>query len=1293
MLLLAMLVTAADVPARGAGFSLKQEFHPVKRFVGPTLYLKRAAQPPVLDGDLGDAIWEAAAQIPALVFLPSRSTYNTLTEQTRVWVSSDDRNIYVAAECREHRIDEMYDTAGAEAAYNWVALMFDPEYGRRDFYQLRANVLGPVGVANSRVGRVWEPRWRTAAKKHTDRWTIEMAVPFAELNARPPRPGQPWGFDFLRQRVLWKDPANPKDNAWYKRGLQRSLWSPSPGGFGTPQFFGTIVFGTPEQHRRFVTPPTLTLHMDRKRYTRLDGRAHLVLQVSPGSYKLSDLSAAVACIPAGKTAPAHTLSIPTFRGEIYEALLDVTGLSGEYEVVAELRDRRERRDDRAEPAAAVELGYDRFRGAGSVFSIGARVKVAPAAAARQAAPLQRATWSFRKEAGNWRAAEAKLTRVPLRIPPTAATRETVFPITTGVPLPKGALFDPARARVVDAAGNEVASQKIVRSRWHEPDGSIRWLGLDFDALLAPGQESGYALEFGTDARPRTNDERPTNDKGEAADSPQPGANGQRSGRSSLVVRRSSLVVEERPDHIVVDTGALRFEVAKKGFAGIGRAWLDADGDGRFTEAEAVPAPADARGSYVVDQAGTLYTSVLDPAPRVVVEERGPRRVCLAAKGWHVAKDGRKLCQYVLRIYAYAGKPYTRVFHTVVNTADSTRTFYADWGLDMPFAAGESYRFGAARLEQRRTVALYPDFAQVAGGKEFVAEPLLGQDDVLGGALAPGERVSLLQRTPDDFLLRRWDARGNVAGRTDGAKSAGWFRADRGALGLTAMVRDLWQSYPKELEIAGDRMTFHAWPAHGEPGPAPDPANPIAEAHRMWFCHSGKLLDFRVPDAFFEMSPIVAFADQPVELLRQKEPFWNFLSAWAQSIGASRDANAIGVAKTHELLLLFHPSDLPDAEVSSLTALNQQWPHALPDPRWVCDSGVIGPQWPVDRERFPRVEEAVERNFKGLVRIHRLLDTYGMWNYGDSFTSIDIARGREGAKLQPNIYRMFNNTHYFLQDNNWLQYMRSGDPFYLEVARAATSHASDVDCCHYVDPKVDETKRVGGFSHCKYYVHWRNHNECTGHNVAVEFLLWSYFLEGNRRALDVLGEWREGAKEVHVPTDGGRESINDIYSMVADYTSFRDPAFLPKIWATYEIQNFREAWGRFWAPYLLAVHEMTGDPEALAQLTDRLEESIAKNEEDTLALRLTDLGYAYLQTRDRKYLEYGMPILTAVAEKMLAPGRELREEGKLSYLDGVFSGQWYVSSWYPRRYGVFLRALAEAGITVDWEAKPRQEAKP
>ncbi|MCX7826916.1 MAG: hypothetical protein N2689_15365, partial [Verrucomicrobiae bacterium] len=97
----------------------------------------------------------------------------------------------------------------------------------------------------------------------------------------------------------------------------------------------------------------------------------------------------------------------------------------------------------------------------------------------------------------WRPASEPKTklsgRVTLRVEPPASVGDKLrdWPVTSGVPFPKGALGGARNVRLLNANGAVVPLQAAVTGRWQ--DGSVKWLLLDF---RHSGGAADYTLEFG-----------------------------------------------------------------------------------------------------------------------------------------------------------------------------------------------------------------------------------------------------------------------------------------------------------------------------------------------------------------------------------------------------------------------------------------------------------------------------------------------------------------------------------------------------------------------------------------------------------------------------------------------------------------------------------------------------------------------------------------------------------------------------------------------------------------------------
>lgn len=86
--------------------------------------------------------------------------------------------------------------------------------------------------------------------------------------------------------------------------------------------------------------------------------------------------------------------------------------------------------------------------------------------------------------------------VPLRVEPPASAGPGLvdWPVTSGLPFPRGELGSASHVRLQNASGQSLPLQASVTARW--PDGSVKWLLLDF--THRGGGAAAYNLEYGPD---------------------------------------------------------------------------------------------------------------------------------------------------------------------------------------------------------------------------------------------------------------------------------------------------------------------------------------------------------------------------------------------------------------------------------------------------------------------------------------------------------------------------------------------------------------------------------------------------------------------------------------------------------------------------------------------------------------------------------------------------------------------------------------------------------------------------
>ena len=242
------------------------------------------------------------------------------------------------------------------------------------------------------------------------------------------------------------------------------------------------------------------------------------------------------------------------------------------------------------------------------------------------------------------------TRVDLVIDEPFADRKAAWPITTGVPFPRGKLMSAENCRLIDDRGGERPLQARVAATWDAERKSVRWLTIDF--VAEPGRK--YALEFGDDV----------------VRAPSP-----------------SKLVEARNEMVTVSTGALRTEFSAAGATALRTISSDLNGDGQTRSDELVATGAADGEHFYVDQSGHRFSSAKDGADRrVVVESSGPVRACVRVDGFYTGPNGERIAKYRTRYHFFAGLPLVKVIDELGFIGSTKQTRFADIGFALDLKA-------------------------------------------------------------------------------------------------------------------------------------------------------------------------------------------------------------------------------------------------------------------------------------------------------------------------------------------------------------------------------------------------------------------------------------------------------------------------------------------------------------------------------------------------------------------------------------------------------------------------------
>jgi hypothetical protein len=695
-----------------------------------------------------------------------------------------------------------------------------------------------------------------------------------------------------------------------------------------------------------------------------------------------------------------------------------------------------------------------------------------------------------------------------------------WPVRCGVPLPYGAIDD-ANQLLLFEDGRPVACEVRPRARW-SPNGSLKWVHLDFQARYTAGRPARYVL---TTSAARTPPAEPP------------------------------LTVREDSDAILIDTGYVRFSINRRRFAGIDEAWFDATGRSRYQLDHPLVAKSPIAGPFLVDERDRRYSSAADDAVEVQVEEQGPVRAVIVARGWYRNATGERLCKFTTRIRAYAGQPFVRIDHQTYITFDTHQRQLGDLGFHLPIAGPTHFEVGT-------------DGATLEGP--------------LPNAPAPG------------YLHQdRWDhCRVVTAEKSSDARQAdGWAELRSADVAVSAALKHIWQKYPKEIEFSREGMTLHFWPRHGGDTFRDDEELRLDNIYKFLCFHEGKRMNLSTPEKYIAAFDAYAKSAAGRSGKEGSSNWWRDTER-----DGTRSGNAQGRIISNEFALLFRATqDAPNsplpANAGAFARLFQDDPTAYAAPQWNCSTDALMPMAPADPHLFPEMEQAVLEGFLSWTRSVERYHDYGMWNYADTQSIAVVAENR------PGLHRIWQGSHYHNVGTGWIMWYRTADRRALRWARDNTDHYMNIQTVNYVDeahPVPQRDHELGAMQHMGWKTHWGSATareawgqcaDVVGHFIDPDAYLWCWYLTGNERAWEAYTTWAQAVEE-RIKSQlfpAARETINTLSYSIACYQATWRPQLLATILATsrslratpLELQQPGPLFHPWW---LLRVYDQTRDPD-------------------------------------------------------------------------------------------------------------------
>jgi hypothetical protein len=202
----------------------------------PSIAAARVTEPIRIDGRLDEAAWSRAVPSTSDFIQVSPAAGLPASERTEIRVLYDRERLYIGATLYEADPDKLvvpgleqdFDTHSSDI----FGVAIDSYHDHQNGFLFAVNPAGALFDAQTfndqrDVIKAWEGIWEVHTTVGRDRWTVEMAIPFATLRYNPSPGDQVWGINFSRRIRHLNEESNwaptPRQFKLYKFSLEGTL--------------------------------------------------------------------------------------------------------------------------------------------------------------------------------------------------------------------------------------------------------------------------------------------------------------------------------------------------------------------------------------------------------------------------------------------------------------------------------------------------------------------------------------------------------------------------------------------------------------------------------------------------------------------------------------------------------------------------------------------------------------------------------------------------------------------------------------------------------------------------------------------------------------------------------------------------------------------------------------------------------------------------------------------------------------------------------------------------------------